>query len=216
MNTPSTPDLVGLYALFVALAFGLRSLVQLRRTGSTGFRGISGRPGSVEWLGGVLFMVAFMLGLTGCILQRAHVVAPLALFDHSGVRITGFALFGLGTVATLGAQFAMGASWRIGVDASERTALVMSGPFRIVRNQIFTGILAVAAGLSLLVPNAVSLGTVLLLLCAVEIQVRLVEEPYLILAHGAEYLAYAAKTGRLLPLLGRLRGNHPKQAQKKT
>ncbi|NUQ75102.1 MAG: isoprenylcysteine carboxylmethyltransferase family protein [Polyangiaceae bacterium] len=210
MNTLSTPDLaLGLYALFLALAFGLRSLVQLRRTGSTGFRGISGRPGSVEWLGGVLFAVALALGVAGCVLQRAHVVAPLALFDRVEVRLTGFALFALGTVATLGAQVAMGASWRIGVDASERTALVTSGPFRIVRNPIFSAMLAGAAGLSLLVPNAVSLGAVVLLLCAVEIQVRLVEEPYLIQTHGADYLAYAAKTGRFLPFVGRLRGNHP-------
>lgn len=49
--------LVG-WLLFALLAFGLRTLVQLRRTGSTGFRGFSGR--GLERLGGVLFTVAIV------------------------------------------------------------------------------------------------------------------------------------------------------------
>jgi len=40
---------LGLFAAFAALGFGWRSWEQRRRTGSTGFRGISGRPGTVEW-----------------------------------------------------------------------------------------------------------------------------------------------------------------------
>ncbi len=39
---------LGLFTLYLTLAFGLRTLMQLRRTGSTGFRGISGRTGSAE------------------------------------------------------------------------------------------------------------------------------------------------------------------------
>ncbi|MDQ2638478.1 MAG: isoprenylcysteine carboxylmethyltransferase family protein, partial [Actinomycetota bacterium] len=40
---------LALFAVFALLGFGWRSWVQRRRTGSTGFRGISGQPGSVEW-----------------------------------------------------------------------------------------------------------------------------------------------------------------------
>jgi hypothetical protein len=43
---------VGCYTLYLALAFALRTVVQLRRTGSTGLNGISGRPGSMEWSAG--------------------------------------------------------------------------------------------------------------------------------------------------------------------
>lgn len=213
MSATSTANLaIGLYALFIALAFGLRSLVQLRRTGSSGFRGISGRPGSAEWFGGVLFVAALALGLAGCLLQRVGVVAPIALLDRGEARILGVALYALGTAATLVAQGAMGASWRIGVDATERTALVTSGPFRLVRNPIFSAMLIASAGLALLVPNVVSLGAIALLLSAVEIQVRIVEEPYLLQAHGADYIAYAGRVGRFLPLLGRLRGDRARPA----
>jgi hypothetical protein len=39
---------LALFALYLALAFVGRALLQKRRTGSTGVRVISGRPGSVE------------------------------------------------------------------------------------------------------------------------------------------------------------------------
>ena len=43
-----------LYGLYLALAFVLRTALHRRRTGRSGFSGISGAPGSAEWLGGVL------------------------------------------------------------------------------------------------------------------------------------------------------------------
>ena len=45
------PWALALCVLYLALAFGGRTLLQLRATGSTGFKGIGGRPGSPEWLG---------------------------------------------------------------------------------------------------------------------------------------------------------------------
>ncbi|MGC4763322.1 hypothetical protein ACLQ20_10755 [Micromonospora sp. DT46] len=41
------------------------------------------------------------------------------------------------------------------------------------------------------------------LVASVQVQVRAVEEPYLIRTHGATYLMYAARTGRFWPGLGR-------------
>jgi hypothetical protein len=58
-------------------------------------------------------------------------------------------------------------------------------------------------GLALMVPNVVALLGVLLLLIAAELQVRVVEEPFLRRLHGATYEAYTARVGRFLPGLGR-------------
>jgi protein-S-isoprenylcysteine O-methyltransferase Ste14 len=38
-----------------------------------------------------------------------------------------------------------------------------------------------------------------------ELQTRLIEEPYLGAIHGERYAAYAARVGRFLPGIGRLR-----------
>lgn len=108
-----------------------------------------------------------------------------------------------GLAATLRAQVEMGRSWRIGVDADERTELVTGGTFAWSRNPIFACMVAVASGTALAVPGP---GTVLgtgLLCAGVEAQVRLVEEPYLSRVHGERYRDYAGRTGRFVPWLGR-------------
>jgi protein-S-isoprenylcysteine O-methyltransferase Ste14 len=42
-------------------------------------------------------------------------------------------------------------------------------------------------------------------LLSLEVQTRLVEEPFLAGRHGAAYLEYARAVGRFLPRIGRLR-----------
>lgn len=200
------PELaLALYVLYIGLAFGLRSVAQKRATGSTGFKGISGRPGSAEWIGGVLFVVAVLLGLAGPILDLTGVLDPVDDLDGEIGHAAGIGLFWGGLATTLGAQFAMGESWRIGVDDREQTEMVTSGPFSVVRNPIFTAMVPTAIGLALLVPNVVSIAGAIALIVALQIQVRLVEEPYLLRAHGGAYAEYARRVGRFLPLLGRLK-----------
>jgi protein-S-isoprenylcysteine O-methyltransferase Ste14 len=192
------------YALYMALAFGLRTVVQLRRTGSSGFEGVSGRPGSAEWWAGVLFVVAILVGLAAPVLALTDVVEPIAGLDAGAVHALGLVLFAAGLAGTLAAQVAMGESWRIGVDAAETTELVTDGPFAIVRNPIFAAMLPASAGLALMVPSVVALAGLGALLVALELQVRVVEEPYLLRVHGAGYAGYAARVGRFVPGVGRL------------
>jgi protein-S-isoprenylcysteine O-methyltransferase Ste14 len=191
--------------LYMALAFGLRSALQLRRTGSSGFEGVSGRPGSAEWWAGALFVVAIAVGVAAPLLALAGVAPPLAALDSTAAHGAGIALFGLGLAGTLAAQIAMGDSWRIGVDETAATELVTDGPFAVVRNPIFAAMLPTSAGLVLMVPSAVALAGLAALLVALELQVRIVEEPYLARVHGAGYAAYARRVGRFLPAVGRLR-----------
>ena len=195
---------LALFAVYLALAFGARTVLQLRRTGSSGFKGISGRPGSAEWVGGVLFVFAFLLGLAAPVLDLLGVVEPIAFLGGLPFRILGFAMFGLGLAGTLIAQLAMGDSWRIGVDESERTDLVTTGPFAIVRNPIFAAMIPTSLGLALLVPSVLAFTAFLVLVVALELQVRLVEEPYLTRTHGERYVLYASRVGRFVPGVGKL------------
>jgi protein-S-isoprenylcysteine O-methyltransferase Ste14 len=195
---------LGCYGLYLLLAFGLRSAVQMRRTGSTGFKGISGRPGSLEWSAGVLFGVALIVGVLAPILDVAGALEPIDVLDGPVGHALGLALFAVGLAATLYAQLAMGESWRVGVDENERTDLVTHGPFAVVRNPIFAAMIPTSLGLTLMVPNVVALIGFAALVLALEIQVRLVEEPYLRKVHGKDYASYAGRTGRFAPGLGRL------------
>lgn len=195
---------LALYALYMALAFGLRTLLHWRATGSSGFHGVSGTPGSAEWFAGLLFVVATALGLAAPVLALLDAVPPIAAFDVGAVNWTGLVLALAGVALTLYAQVAMGDSWRIGVDPQERTELVTSGPFALVRNPIFSAMIPTGLGLALMVPSVVALVGFAALVVALELQVRLVEEPYLLEQHGEAYRAYARRTGRFVPGVGRL------------
>ncbi len=195
---------LALYVVYLLLAFGLRTVVQVRRTGSTGFKGIGGKPGSAEWLAGVGFTVALVLGFSAPVLALLDVVEPIDALDGHGAHAVGTVLAVAGIAATLYAQMAMGTSWRIGVDPAERTQLVTHGPFALVRNPIFSAMLPTALGLVLVVPSWVAIAGFAGLFAALEVQVRVVEEPYLLRTHGDEYASYAARTGRFLPGVGRL------------
>ena len=192
------------YAIFVALAFGLRVAVHLRRTGTTGFIGLSRDAGVLDVTVGALFVLALVAGALAPAFQLASLVRPWRGLDVAAVRVAAVALYGAGLAGTLWAQFAMGDAWRLGVRETERTALIAGGPFRWVRNPIYSSMLLAALGLALAAPNVLSVLALVVLLVALELQVRLVEEPYLTRVHGTSYRDYASRTGRFVPGCGRI------------
>lgn len=190
--------------IYLVIALGLRTFVQRLRTGDGGFNGVSGSPGSLEWLGGVGFIFAIVLGLAAPLLQLAGTLDSFLGVPSDSQLALAWIAFAAGTILTLLSQAHMGTSWRIGVDAAEETQLVTGGLFGLMRNPVFTGMLLTAFGLMLLVPNPASCAGWLILLASIELQVRTTEEPYLLSAHAAEYSDYAARVGRFVPLVGRL------------
>ncbi len=197
---------LALYAIHAAVTFGIRVGLQLRRTGSTGLHGLPPGAGAMEWAAGGLFIAGLALVAGGLVLDLIDVVEPVATLDGSAGHVVGIALAVAGIFLTFGAQLAMGESWRVGVDPGERTELVTNGPFELVRNPIYSAMLPMVFGLVLMVPNVIAIAGFLALLVGLELQVRRVEEPYLLRVHGDAYAAYAARVGRFVPGLGLLRG----------
>ncbi|MCM6773087.1 isoprenylcysteine carboxylmethyltransferase family protein [Nocardia sp. CDC159] len=192
-----------LYLVFGLLGFGWRSWTHHRRTGSTGFHGISGRPGSVEWYAGIAFVIAVLAGIAAPALQLAGVLMPLHPLDTPWIAAAGTVLAITGIAATIYAQYDMGESWRIGVDPGETTTLVRDGVFAIVRNPIFTAMGVFATGITLMAPNPLALIALSTYILAIELQVRVVEEPHLIRTHGDSYTNYTSTVGRFIPFVGR-------------
>ena len=141
----------------------------------------------MEWIAGVLFVVALLVGAAAPALALADLVEPIEALDTTPLRVPCVLLFLVGLTGTLAAQMSMGESWRIGVDESERTGLVTDGAFALARNPIFAAMLPTSLGLALMVPSWVALVGLAALFLALELQVRVVEEPYLKRVHGRTY-----------------------------
>jgi protein-S-isoprenylcysteine O-methyltransferase Ste14 len=194
---------VGLLAVYLVFAFGVRVVVSLRATGRTGIASLRGAP-PLELLGGGLFVASLAMGAANPILVLAGGLEPIEELESDALRAIGFLCCGVGIAGTFLAQMAMGASWRIGVDESERTELVTDGVFALCRNPIYTFMVIAWLGFALLVPTWLSIASIPVGIVAFEVQVRLVEEPHLLRAHGELYRAWGARVGRFLPGLGRI------------
>ena len=190
-----------LLVAWLVIVAGVRGYLHMRRTGEApmAFRD---RRGSPQWWARVISSVAFLFAFAAPIAELAG-LRPVPPLDQPIVDLIGIALVILGIGMTLVAQSAMGASWRADVDHAVRTALVTSGPFRIVRNPILTGTAVTALGIALMVPNVFAALMLAGILAAHQVQVRLVEEPYLLAVHGEAYREYGRRTGRFVPLVGR-------------
>src|SRR6187549_39004 len=197
---------LALYAVWLALAFGVRVVVQVRRTGSTGVRGLDRDAAPLEWLAGAIFVASLLTAAAAPLLALLGASEPVGALDGVVAHATGVALAAAGIVGTFVAQLAMGDSWRIGVESEERTELVTDGLFALVRNPIYSAMIPTVLGLALMVPSPVALIALAGLGLALELQVRVVEEPFLLRAHGASYARYAARVGRFVPGIGLLHG----------
>ena len=199
-------DLLGWTTLVALAGYGLitfvwRSFLQWRRTGDAGFR-LAGELPLQARVSSVLMTAGCLTGPVAAMRTARHRRATRS--EVAFLRQAGVALIVLATMITYLSQLNLGRSWRIGVDERERTDLVSSGMFGLVRNPIFSGMAAAAIGTAFAVPSPLASLGAAALIAGMEIQVRTVEEPYLLRTHGQAYRAYASRTGRFFPALGRI------------
>lgn len=129
-------QVVTLWLIYVAIAFGLRTVVQLLTTGQSGWVQPSRIREPIERVAALLVAVSLTAAFVGTVLAvfapAGSVYEPAAF--PPAARAAGLVLYSAGMVATFLAQLTMGKAWRIGIDSTERTELVASGVFRFVRN----------------------------------------------------------------------------------
>jgi protein-S-isoprenylcysteine O-methyltransferase Ste14 len=188
---------------FGVLTFFVRVAIQLRRTGGTGLIGLRKGAGPAEWTSGLLFVGGMAMAVVSVVLVLQDDLDPIDALDVDALHVLGIALASLGGLAVFAAQLGMGASWRIGVSEDQGTDLVTSGWFSVCRNPIYAAMVVGWTGFALMVPTWLAFGAVVVIAIGLELQVRAVEEPYLLRTHGEEYGRYASRVGRFVPGIGR-------------
>jgi Ca2+/H+ antiporter, TMEM165/GDT1 family len=176
---------------WVALGLGLAVLL-LGAAGRSRARLAGPRTAAAVavWATRGLYAAATALGLAAPLLVAADVIDPIALFDDPGVVVGGAGLSLLGLALLLAAQ----------AQAARSTpALATRGLHRWVRHPALTGTVLAVAGTMVMVPTLIGVLAAVLLVVAVQVQVRTVREPRLSATYGRAYAEYAARTGRFLP-----------------
>jgi protein-S-isoprenylcysteine O-methyltransferase Ste14 len=185
-------------------------MVQARRVRKQIGRSPNVRPqGGKEralWFGWFLVIMAWIgqpLWVGATLASPGLAVLP-GLLHPAGLAL-GLGLVVLGYAGTLWTYAAMGNSWRMGVNANEKTALVSRGPFRWVRHPIYLLQILMLAGAALLLPTPVSFVALATHYVCVRLK-AMDEEKFLTRVHGAVYREYMSRTGGLCPRLFRRPG----------
>lgn len=160
-----------------------------------------GAKEKILWIGWILVVLVWV-GQAAVV--RTESDWPGVVFHPALLKlpllVAGIVLVVGGYAGTLWCYAAMGNTWRIGVNKSEKTTLVERGPYRAIRHPIYAFQLVMLAGAALLLPTTFSFAILgLHLICALIKAVD--EENYLKTVHGQAYVDYMARTGRLLPKL---------------
>jgi protein-S-isoprenylcysteine O-methyltransferase Ste14 len=104
----------------------------------------------------------------------------------------------IATIATFWCWREMGRSWRIGIDPEEKTRLIFSGPFRIVRHPIYTLSILLILGTLATTPTPLMLVIAIVHIACLQFEARR-EEAYLLGKHGHAYADYRKRVGRFFP-----------------
>lgn len=148
-----------------------------------------------------LFVAALLVIVPRQILESSGVVGPSRV---GPLELAGPIVGGLGGLLALWCilTFALvGKGTPAPFDPPRR--LVVSGPYRYVRNPMYLGAALALAGAALYYRSAALFGYAVIFLLATHVFVVLYEEPTLARLFGEPYLRYRSTVPRWLPRLGR-------------
>ncbi|HEY4379698.1 MAG TPA: isoprenylcysteine carboxylmethyltransferase family protein [Acidobacteriaceae bacterium] len=128
-------------------------------------------------------------------------LGDIAVFPASTVlNFASIAITVLGFAITLWARFALGTNWSGTVTIKVNHELIRTGPYRVVRHPIYTGLIVSTIGTALALNLWRGVLAIFLIWLAFTIK-RLKEEQFMRQIFGEEYTAYSRTTGAIFPAL---------------
>ncbi len=188
------------FIVFFAIAFLGTSVMVYKRTGRNPdvLPGDSSAYGLIGRYFKIILITLFVYTLFILLFPGKTLPAfKIRFLDHSGFRYSGILMMISAFIWVITAQIQMKDSWRIGIDHTTKTKLIVTGLFRISRNPVFLGMTVALIGFLFLVPTVISFTFLLSGHMLMQIQIRL-EEEHLLQQHGTDYLNYKKTAGRML------------------
>ena len=135
-------------------------------------------------------VLVFCAGLVSIIFEMSH--------SPNSVRIVGAVVSVVGTVIFIISVLTMRDNWRAGVPEKDRTELVTSGIYQISRNPAFLGFDLLYIGILMMFFNWVLCIVSVFAIVMYHLQIVNVEEEFLLITFGDEYLKYKKKVCRYI------------------
>ena len=118
----------------------------------------------------------------------------------NGIELSGLAITILGLSIAIWARVHLGKNWSSRPTIREGHILVRTGPYRFVRNPIYTGLLVAYTGTAVVIGALWAFALILFLLAAFLVRIR-EEEKILLGEFGEEYEKYRREVRALIPCL---------------
>ena len=135
-------------------------------------------------------ILVFIAGLVSIFLETGN--------SLTAIRIIGAITSVGGTVIFIVALWTMRDSWRAGVSKTDKTELVTNGIYHISRNPAFLGFDLLYIGTLLMFFNWILCFLTVFAVIMYHLQIVNVEENFLLVAFGNEYLRYKKKVCRYI------------------
>ena len=135
-------------------------------------------------------ILVFIAGLVSIFLETGH--------SLTAIRVMGAIISVGGTVIFIVALWTMRDSWRAGVSKTDKTELITNGIYHISRNPAFLGFDLLYIGTLLMFFNWILCFLTVFAVIMYHLQIVNVEENFLLVAFGNEYLQYKKKVCRYI------------------
>lgn len=135
-------------------------------------------------------ILVFIAGLVSIFLETGN--------SLTAIRIIGAITSVGGTVTFIVALWTMRDSWRAGVSKTDKTELITNGIYHISRNPAFLGFDLLYIGTLLMFFNWILCFLTVFAVIMYHLQIVNVEENFLLVAFGNEYLQYKKKVCRYI------------------
>lgn len=190
--------IIAFLTLYFIIVFIIPSVRVKRKTGINPyvFKNTDSAQDYIAKVLTIINIVIFTVVLLNLIFPEGiQYLANFVWLEISILKFAGLILIHLALLWIVTSQVQMSNSWRVGIDHSAKTELKTNGLFSVSRNPVFLGMLITLFGIFLILPNAITLLTVIASTLLLQIQVRL-EEEYLSKTHGEVYIEYCRKVSR--------------------
>lgn len=149
---------------------------------------------------GFVKFIEVTMKISAILVFAASLVSILMGISHGPalLRAAGVAVSAAGTVIFITSVLTMRDSWRAGVPEKDETELVTSGIYQWSRNPAFLGFDLLYIGILMMFFNWVLCLTSVLAIVMYHLQIVNVEEDYLLLTFGDDYLKYKQKVRRYI------------------